>query len=80
LEWTMLVYFTAIWSNIKPFGIFYSHLVYFTAIWYILQPFGIFYSHLVYFVAIWYSYFMAIGYIFPCCTKINLSALRSAVY
>jgi hypothetical protein len=41
----MLVYFTAIWYILQPFGIFYSHLVYFTAIWYILQPFGIFYSH-----------------------------------
>jgi hypothetical protein len=56
-----LVYFTAIWSILLPFGIFYCHLVYFTAIWSyfraiwsILRPFGIFYCHLVYFTAIWF--------------------------
>jgi hypothetical protein len=43
-----LVYFTATWYILRPFGIFYYHLVYFTAIWYI-------YGHLVYFTAIWYS-------------------------
>jgi hypothetical protein len=34
-----LVYFTAIWSILRPFGLFYGHLVYFTAIWYILCSF-----------------------------------------
>jgi hypothetical protein len=48
-----LVYFTAIWSILRPFDIFYGHLVYFTAIWSILRPFGLFYGHLVYFTAIW---------------------------
>jgi hypothetical protein len=60
LLWNMLVCFMDIWSNLQPFGLFYSHLVYFTAIW----SFSLFYCHLVYFVAIWY--------IFPvleCCTK-----------
>jgi hypothetical protein len=42
-----LVYFTAIWSILRPFGIFYGHLVYFMVIWYILWSFGIFNSHLV---------------------------------
>jgi hypothetical protein len=31
----MPVYFMAIWSILRPFGIFCSHLVYFTVIWYI---------------------------------------------
>jgi hypothetical protein len=47
-----LVYFTAIWSILRPFGLFYGHLIYFTAIWSILRPFGLFYGHLVYFTAI----------------------------
>jgi hypothetical protein len=42
-----LVYFTAIWYILWPFGIFCGHLVYFVAIWYILWPFGIFCGHLV---------------------------------
>jgi hypothetical protein len=40
--------FWAIWSILRPFGLFYGHLVYFVAIWYILLPFGIFYGNLVY--------------------------------
>jgi hypothetical protein len=60
----MLIYFTAIWNILQPFGIFYSHLEYFTAIWNILQLFGIFYSHLVYIVAITYILW-SFGNIFP---------------
>jgi hypothetical protein len=30
-----LVYFQAIWSIFKPFGLVCGHLVYFVAIWYI---------------------------------------------
>jgi hypothetical protein len=37
------VYFMAIWSILRPFGIFCGHLVYLVAIWYILSPFGIFF-------------------------------------
>jgi hypothetical protein len=48
MEWKM-VYFMAIWSILRPSGIFCGHLVYFTAIWYILWPFGIVYGYLVYF-------------------------------
>jgi hypothetical protein len=43
-----LVYFTAIWYILRPFGIFYGHLVYF---WQfgtnILMPIGISYTVLV---------------------------------
>jgi hypothetical protein len=43
-----LVYFTAIWSILRPFGLFYGHLVYFVAIryslhmvnWFIFPRFG----------------------------------------
>jgi hypothetical protein len=42
LQWKMLVYFTSIWYNLWPFGLFYGHLVYFVAIWYILWLFGVF--------------------------------------
>jgi hypothetical protein len=50
LQWKMLVYFIAFWSNLRPFGIIFAHLVYFVAIWYVLLPFGgIFYGYLVYF-------------------------------
>jgi hypothetical protein len=31
-----LVYFTAIWSILRPFGLFYGHLIYFMAIWHIM--------------------------------------------
>jgi hypothetical protein len=31
----LVVYFTAIWSILRPFGLFYGHLVYFMTIWYI---------------------------------------------
>jgi hypothetical protein len=37
LEWKMLVYFTAIWNNLRPFGIFYGRLVHFVVNWYILH-------------------------------------------
>jgi hypothetical protein len=36
-----LVQFTAIWSNLRPFGPIYGHLVYFVSIWYILWSFAI---------------------------------------
>jgi hypothetical protein len=35
LKWKMLVYFMAIWSIFRSFGIFCGHLVYFTVNWYI---------------------------------------------
>jgi hypothetical protein len=31
----IIVYFMAIWSILRPFGIFYGHSVYFMVIWYI---------------------------------------------
>jgi hypothetical protein len=55
LQWKLFVYYTAVWSILRLFGIFCAHLVYFwpfgifLAIWYILWPFGIFYVYLVYF-------------------------------
>jgi serine/threonine protein kinase len=49
LQRKMLVNFTAIWSLLLPFGIFYLPLVYFIYLWYIFKPFGIFYLPLVYF-------------------------------
>jgi hypothetical protein len=36
LRWKMLAYFMAIWSILRPSGIFYGFLVYFKVIWYIL--------------------------------------------
>jgi hypothetical protein len=33
-----LVCFTAIWSILRPFDIFYDHLLYFVVIWYIFPP------------------------------------------
>jgi hypothetical protein len=39
----MLVYFTAIWSILRPFSIFCGHSVF-------LWPFGIFYSYLFFFL------------------------------
>jgi hypothetical protein len=41
LQWTMLVYFMAIWSIVD------------TAFWYNLWPFGIFYGYLIFF-PFWY--------------------------
>jgi hypothetical protein len=35
LDWTMLIYFIAIWSILRTFGIFHDHLVHFVFIWYI---------------------------------------------
>jgi hypothetical protein len=40
LQWKILVYFMAIWSILRQFGLFYGNLVYFVAIWYILRLFG----------------------------------------
>jgi hypothetical protein len=37
----MLVYFSNIWSILRPFEIFYGHFIYFLAIWYIFLCFGI---------------------------------------
>jgi hypothetical protein len=62
LQWTMLVYCTAIWTILRPFGIFCGILEYFMVIWYILWQFGIFYGHF--------------GMFFPvllCCTQKNLA-------
>jgi hypothetical protein len=45
LQWKMLVYFMALLSILRPFGIFlYGHLVFFMAIWYIFPSFGILYK------------------------------------
>jgi uncharacterized Tic20 family protein len=33
-QWKMLVYFIAVWSILRPFGIFCGHLVYFMVSWY----------------------------------------------
>jgi hypothetical protein len=63
-EWKkcILVYFTANWSILCSFGIFYCDLVY-------LWSFGIFCGHLVYCMAIWYVFghlvnFMTSWYVF----------------
>jgi hypothetical protein len=34
LQWMTLVYLIAIWSILRPIGIFYGHLVHFVVIWY----------------------------------------------
>jgi hypothetical protein len=39
-----MVYFTAIWYILWPFGMFCGHLVYFEAIWYSLWLLGIYFS------------------------------------
>jgi hypothetical protein len=44
LQWKMLVYLLAIWSILRPFGIFCDHLVHFAFIWYIFSAFGIMYQ------------------------------------
>jgi hypothetical protein len=54
LQWSMLVYYMAIWSNLQLFGIFCGNLVHFVALWYILWPFGIFHGYLVYLFLFWY--------------------------
>jgi hypothetical protein len=41
LQWKILVYFTALWSILLPFGIFCGHFEYFMVIWNILWLFGI---------------------------------------
>jgi hypothetical protein len=44
LDWTMLIYFMAIWTILQTFGIFYGHFgVYCMTIWYILCKFGTFF-------------------------------------
>jgi hypothetical protein len=58
-----VVYYMAIWSIFRPFGLFFGHLVYF-------EPLGIFYVHLVYCSAIWYIlshlvYLMVFDIFFP---------------
>jgi hypothetical protein len=35
-----IMYYMAIWSILRPFGIFCGHLVYFMVIWYIFSRFG----------------------------------------
>jgi hypothetical protein len=42
-----LVYFTAIWYILRPFGIFGCHLLFLVAIWFVWLPFGLFGCHLV---------------------------------
>jgi hypothetical protein len=44
LQWKMLVYFMAIWSLLRKFGVFRGHLVYFMVIWYIFHRFGMLYQ------------------------------------
>jgi hypothetical protein len=40
----MLVYFMAIWSILRSFGLFCGHLVYVEVIWYIFPRFGMLYQ------------------------------------
>jgi fatty acid desaturase len=56
LHWKMLIYFMALWSIFRPFGIFCVTLVYFVVIWYILWLFGIFCGYLVHFPRFGTSY------------------------
>jgi hypothetical protein len=44
LDWKMLIYFTAIWNILQPFGTFYEHCHNFVFIWYIFSGFGIMYQ------------------------------------
>jgi hypothetical protein len=44
LQYKMFVYFTDIWSILRPFGINCVHSVYFMVIWYIFSRFGIMYQ------------------------------------
>jgi hypothetical protein len=53
LDWTMLIYFMAIWPIVRIFVIFYGHLEYFKDIWDILWPFGTFWDHLVHLIWFW---------------------------
>jgi hypothetical protein len=41
LDWNTLVYFTAVWSTLRIFGILFGDLVHFVFIWYIFSSFGI---------------------------------------
>jgi hypothetical protein len=41
LQWTILLYFMAIWSIFRPFGIFYCTMVYFVVMWNVFTCFGI---------------------------------------
>jgi hypothetical protein len=38
------MYFMAIWSILRPFGVLCGHLVFFMVIWYILPRFGMLYQ------------------------------------
>jgi hypothetical protein len=58
-----LVYFTAIWYILWPFGLLYLNLVYFVAIWSTIPQFGIFCGHLVYFMVSWYI-FLSVGMLY----------------
>jgi hypothetical protein len=40
LQWKIFIYFMAIWSILRPFGIFCGHLVNFRVIWYNFSSFG----------------------------------------
>jgi hypothetical protein len=45
LQWKMLVYFTAHWSDfVRPFDIFCDHFVYSMVMWDIFSYFGILYQ------------------------------------
>jgi hypothetical protein len=44
LQWNMLEFGMAIWSIVRPFGIFYGHLVYFPPSWYIFSRFDMLYK------------------------------------
>jgi hypothetical protein len=44
LEWKVLVYFMALWSVLRTFGIFHGHSVYFGYVWYIFSRFGMLYK------------------------------------
>jgi hypothetical protein len=38
------MYFMALWSVLRPFGIFYGHLVNVVSVWYIFSRFGMLYK------------------------------------
>jgi hypothetical protein len=44
LQFKILVYFTPIWSILRPLEIYDGHLVYFVVIWHIYPRFGILYQ------------------------------------
>jgi hypothetical protein len=55
LQSKMQVYFMAIWSILRPFGIFGDHLVPFLFIWYIISAFGTLFPLLVHYFCFWYN-------------------------